>query len=104
MEMYFTSKTEIANTRFKGITDHLYSDLNDEAVILSMSSGKYYGLNNVGATIWKSIRTPATLKDIESAVMAEFDVSADTCRQEILDFLRKMSEEELIEVSDATNS
>ena len=90
--------------RFQANKEHLYSELKDEAVILSMVSGKYYGLNPVGVSIWRSIQEPATLEDIHSAVMAEYEVDENTCRNEVASFLQLMSDEQLVEVLDEKNS
>lgn len=86
--------------RYKAVDEHLYSDLKDEAVILNLTNGRYYGLNSVGVVIWKSLREAATIADIEAAVMKEFDIDPATCRRESTDFLEKMVEEHLIEISD----
>lgn len=87
----------IRNGRFKAIIEHLFSELSDEAVILSLKNGKYYGLNSVGVTIWKNIQTASSLADIEAAVLSEYDVDEETCRREVSLFLEKMLSEELIE-------
>lgn len=86
--------------RYKASPDHLYSDLKDEAAILSMATGKYYGINAVGVTIWKAISMPATIEEIEEAVMSEYEVDRQTCGKEIRAFLTRMADEQLIEVLD----
>ena len=90
----------VGNRRFKAINEHLYSDLKDEAVVLNLSNGRYYGLNTVGVAIWKVLQTPVTVAEIEDALMQEFDVGQKRCRREILSFLDKMTEETLIEIID----
>ncbi len=94
-------KHELTNNRFVAIKDHLYTDLKEEGVILSLKNGKYYGVNGVGACIWTAIQNPVTFKEIQSAVMQEYDVDREICRTEVLSFLQKMEEEELVEVLDA---
>lgn len=86
--------------RYRAIKDHLFSDLADEAVILSLRNGKYYGVNQVGASIWSLIGTASTLSEIESALMEEYSVDEDTCRAEVASFLEMMVREELIDVLD----
>ncbi len=82
------------------IKDHLFSDLAEEAVILSLRNGKYYGVNNVGASIWSMIQQPVTLSEIEAVLMTEYAVSADQCRAEVTAFLKTMIGEDLIDVLD----
>jgi hypothetical protein len=88
------------DSRFIAIKDHLYSELMDEAVILSMRNGKYYGLSGVGASIWRALRSPSTFGEIKSSVMDEYEVGEDTCQREVLAFLQKLMDEGLVDVLD----
>lgn len=94
----------LANNRFEAIKDHLYSEIKGEGVILSLKNGKYYGVNSVGSSIWQAIQNPATLPEIEAAVTQEYDVDQKTCRQEVVTFLERMVNEELVEVLNEKNS
>ena len=85
---------------FVAIKEHLFSNLNDEAVILSLKNGKYYGLNAVGGSIWGAIQERRTLEQIETIIMSEYDVDSATCRNEVRTFLETMLAEELIETVD----
>jgi hypothetical protein len=76
------------------------SDLAGEAVILSLSSGVYYGLNEVGASIWNLIQQPKIIKEIHEILLQEYDVEASQCEQDILTLLTELSEVGLIEVKD----
>lgn len=91
-------KYTVSDYVFVANKEHLYSELQSEGVILSLTNGKYYGVNEVGASIWAVIQNPATFNSIYSSVMEEYDVESDICRQEILEFLKKMSEEDLVEI------
>lgn len=89
------------NNRFVAIKEHLYSELNDEAVILSIKNGKYYGLNEVGRSIWNAIKDPAKLEEIQAKITLEYEVDEETCNREVSSFLQKMFGEGLIEILDA---
>ncbi len=97
---HFTSKA----CRYRAIKEHLLSELNEEAVILSLKNGKYYGLNSVGFTVWSNVQQAATLSEIEAAVMNEYDVDEETCRREVSLFLDQMLREELVEAVDDASS
>ena len=97
------TNTEPDGKRYQAIKEHLFSQLNDEGVILSLSNGKYYGLNSVGVAVWISILEGATLAEIEAAVMREYDVDEDTCRREVASFLQEMLTEDLIETIDGAS-
>lgn len=97
-------KLVLPSNRFEATKDHLYSEIKEEGVILSLKNGKYYGVNPVGASIWQAIQSPANLPEIQAAVTREYDVDEETCRQEILTFLEQMVNEELVEVSNEKGS
>lgn len=86
--------------RYRAIIDHLFSDLAQEAVILSLKNGRYYGVNQVGSAIWSIIQQPMTVPDIESFLMNEYDVDEETCSTEVASFLETMMREELVDVLD----
>lgn len=99
------SETEIGPTapkvrRYQAIKDHLFSALAEEAVLLSLRNGKYYGVNHVGAAIWSIVQQPVSIGEIEAALMEEYAVDEETCRAAVTDFLDNMIREELIDVLD----
>ena len=82
----------------------IHSDLGEEIVILNFKDGVYYGLDPVGACIWKLIQTPRTLGDVRDAVLQEYEVEAASCERDILNFIQKLADEGLVEIADETAS
>ena len=82
---------------YKAITEQLSGDLGGEAVILSLKTGKYYGLNSLGARIWELLQTPQSTAAIEATILSEFDVEADECSTEVRSFIDLLRSEGLIE-------
>jgi len=72
--------------------------LGDEAAILHMSSGVYYGLDPVGARIWKLLEQPKSVEDLRTAIVNEYDVGPAKCESDLLSLLEKMRAEGLIEI------
>lgn len=95
-----SSNNSHSRRRYQAIKEHLFSQLNDEGVILSLKNGKYYGLNSVGVSVWNKVKEAATLAEIEVAVMNEYEVDEEICRREVSLFLEKMLREELIDIID----
>lgn len=93
-----------ADRRYKASKEHLFCELDGKAVILSLKTENYYGINAVGTFIWSLIQIPLSLSEIQSSILEEFDVDSETCHREVKDFLSKMSEEGLVEVIDAEDS
>jgi hypothetical protein len=77
------------------------SDLGEEAVILELDQGVYYGLNTVGARIWSLVQEPRTVAGIRDTILAEFDVDPARCTEDVMRLLADLAEHRLIEVRDA---
>ena len=88
------------NRRFSASKDHLYSNLNGKGVILSMKNDKYYGVNEVGASIWNVLQTPTTLTNIIKELMDEYEVDKPTCEKQVVTFLQKLQKDGLVEIFD----
>lgn len=73
-------------------------DLAGEAAILNLSDGVYYGLNEVGAAVWKMLQKPITVDEICLAVMNQFDVDTGRCEQDVVSLLEELQARGLIEV------
>jgi Coenzyme PQQ synthesis protein D (PqqD) len=80
------------------------SDLAGEAAIIDFQSGSYYGLDEVGATIWKLIAEPRTVSEICDAVVAEYEVDPEVCERDVLALLGKLAASGLIETGDVSAS
>lgn len=72
----------------------------DEAVILHLEDGTYYGLNPVGAAVWKLIERPRTVAQLRDAVVKEFEVGGAECERDLLSLLESLARSGLVEVGD----
>jgi hypothetical protein len=80
--------------------DQVSSDLSVETILLSLRSGMYYGLQQVGTRIWELAREPIRVADIRDTITGEYDVEPERCERDILAFLQQLATEGLIEVRD----
>jgi hypothetical protein len=78
--------------------DQICSELGGEAVILQLNTGVYYGLNEVGASIWKLIQESKTIDEIRNSIVEEYEVSLEECDRDLLALLEQFKAEGLIEV------
>src|SRR4051812_44386504 len=81
--------------------DQLSADLKGEAVILDCAKGVYYGLNEVGNTVWAFVQEPRRVADITAKVASEYAVASDVCERDVLMLLSQLAEAGLLEVRDA---
>ena len=77
-------------------TDMLASEINGEVVMMSIESGRYYGMNPTGVYIWKALENPLTVQDLLKHITDTFKLSEDQCRTEVLPFLEDMVKEKIL--------
>jgi hypothetical protein len=79
--------------------DQVSCDLNGEAAILNLKTGTYYGLDPVGATIWKMMEQPCTVESLREQMLRRYEVEPERIQSDLLDLLEKLKAEGLIEVT-----
>ena len=72
------------------------ADMNGSAVMMDIMTGKYYNLGEVGGRIWEMLEEPMTLGALVQKLTAEYDVSAERCRSDMLPFLNTLIERGLL--------
>jgi coenzyme PQQ synthesis protein D (PqqD) len=80
--------------------DQVWSELANEAAILSLRSGVYYGLDPVGVRVWRLLQAPVPVRRLRDTLLAEYEVTPDRCERDILALLERLAAEGLIEVQD----
>ncbi|BAZ11054.1 hypothetical protein NIES4071_28790 [Calothrix sp. NIES-4071] len=85
-------------------SEQISSDLGEEAVILNLKSGVYHGLNEVGASIWKLIQEPLTIKEIEHKLLEEYNVEPEQCQSDLIALLSDLLAAELIVINNETTA
>lgn len=78
--------------------DQVSCNLGAEAAILNTKEGIYYGLDPVGAEIWKLLQTPRKVGDIQAVLLREYDVEPERCQRDLLTLLKDLLGAGLIEV------
>ena len=76
------------------------ANLGDEAVLLDANSGRYYGLNELGARIFELARTPNSVSEIKALLLQEYKVEEAQLEADLLAFLRDMAQRNLVELKD----
>lgn len=78
--------------------DVVSCDLDGEAAILNLKDGVYYGLNPVGARVWKMVQEPVTLEKILEAILNEYDVEKEQCFQDTVELLEELQDKGLVTI------
>jgi len=78
------------------LDDWITAKVGDELVMMSMSSGKYLGLNDVGACIWEMIEAPISVDTLETRLLTEFEVEPEICAAELAAFIQMLVEQKAV--------
>jgi Coenzyme PQQ synthesis protein D (PqqD) len=73
----------------------------DEAVMMSVAAGRYYGLNAVASRIWELLERPMAIAELCARLCEEFEVEAMTCEAEALNFVNELIDNGMVHAAAA---
>ena len=76
----------------------LFRDLGDEAIILELATGRYYGLDETGSRMWLRLRQHGEVEGAYRALCREYDVSDGELRRDLLAFVDRLATHKLVEL------
>lgn len=79
--------------------DVVHRIVGDEAVILNLKSGLYYGLDAVGSRIWKILAEQESLKAVFDTLLREYDATPEELEFDILRIVGEMQQKGLVEIN-----
>lgn len=92
------TETISALTRIRANPGHLQSRVRDEAVVLLLDNGEYFGLNAVGVRVWALLQTERTFADLLAAVTLEYEVPTDLAHHDLVVLLEDLERFGLVEL------
>jgi len=97
-----TSMAVTLDTTLSRDGDMLYAPVGtEEAVMMSVAAGQYYGLNAVAARIWELLAQPMTLAQLCAQICQEFEVDAQTCEAAVARFVGELIDNGIVHASAA---
>lgn len=72
-----------------------------ELIGMSVEQGACYGLNGVGTRIWELLSEPRSIASLFEHLTSEYEVDAEQCSREVMDWLEELRAEGLVHVSAA---
>lgn len=80
-----------------GTRDTLLSRrLGSETVLLDLESGRYYGLEETGTSIWSRLVEGESLRQVHAELLAELDVDSERLERDLVSFVRDLIERRLV--------
>lgn len=93
MPLPLTGSSVVART--EGI---ITAPLGADLMMMSVEQSAYFGLDEVGATIWARLAAPVAVADLCAALQAEFAVSPEQCQADVVAFLGALRDAGLLDV------
>lgn len=78
--------------------DVLFRDLEGEAVLLDLKSGRYYGLNELGTRIWELLTRTGRLDRVYEKLLEEYEVAGATLEKDLVSLVGELGRRGLLEI------
>ena len=79
----------------------VFAELDDEAVLLNVETGVYFGLDAVGKQIWTLLRDGCSSHELVRRLCAEYGVDAIQVSADVSEFLALLRAQGLVQQLDA---
>jgi hypothetical protein len=76
--------------------DVLLRELDGEAVILNLVTGKYYGLDSTGTRMWNVLAQHQHVRPAFNALLDEFEVSPEQLEKDLLALIDQLVKQGLL--------
>ena len=74
------------------------TDLAGEKVMVDFEQGKYFCIKGVGNDIWDMLEEKEmSVEQILHKLLEEYEVTEEVCEKEVLEFLKKLEQAEILE-------
>jgi hypothetical protein len=90
-EVQPTSTVSLANNHFR-------ADHDGSAIVMSISAGKFFSFDEIGFEIFDALEQPIRVDQLVADLAKKHNATEDVVMPDVLKFLNKLSENELISV------
>lgn len=79
----------------------VFRELDDEAVLLQVKTGRYFGLDPVATRMWIALGEHQTLGGALETLSAEYEASRERIRHDLEELVEALAERRLIRIEGA---
>jgi hypothetical protein len=72
------------------------ANMDGAAVMMDISTGKYFNLGQTGGRIWELLEQPLSVEKLICALIEEYNVTYERCREDVLPFLQQLVDKGLL--------
>ena len=65
----------------------VFTEIDGAVVMMDVDEGRYFELDEIGGRIWALIESGASVATICEALLTEYEVAADVCQRDVLEFV-----------------
>jgi hypothetical protein len=76
------------------------TEIDGEVVLMSLITGRTFGLDKRGSRIWALLEQPHSLEDIVTKLLALYDTTRERCLADLVVFFGKLTEAQLVTASE----
>lgn len=76
----------------------VFRELENETVLLNLSTGFYFGLDDVGTRMWLAMEKHGRLEEAVFELMDEFDVNTAELQRDLQSLAQELCDQGLLEV------
>lgn len=81
--------------------EQISTQVDDEAALLNLKTGVYFGLDPMGAYIWQMLREPVKVQELTARLQNDYsNIDAEIVANDLRVFLEQMLEAGLVELVD----
>ncbi len=77
------------------------TEIDGEVVLMSLITGRTFGLDKRGSRIWGLIEQPRAVSAVVAELLKVYNTTAEKCEADLLDFFGKLAEAQLVIVDEA---
>ena len=82
-------------TRSTGL---MVAPVHNETVMMSIESGHYYGLDDIGSDIWRRLEAPRKFGDLIDALAADYDADRAVIADDVRKLLSLMAAQDVVKL------
>jgi hypothetical protein len=71
----------------------------EELVLLDFSIGEYFGLDPIGAEIWRQLEAGSALSQIADTLVERYEVTRDIALEDVVRLVGEMRDKALVEIT-----
>ncbi len=76
------------------------TEIDGDVVLMSLVTGRTFGLDKRGTRIWSLIEQPRSIEGIVAELLKTYATTAEKCQSDVIAFASKLSDAQLVSASE----